>query len=138
MTRPTSAIELIAECEALDIRLAARGANLAIDAPGDKLTDDLLAQLRAHKQDILAAIQAGTDSIQDCRNSELRLGRLPWPKQARERDSGSLAAVCRCGATTWRDVVIHDGQSVRRDCAVCGRFLDFPVWYSADAVRNAQ
>ncbi|MBN2024923.1 MAG: hypothetical protein JW809_19255 [Pirellulales bacterium] len=37
--------------------------------------------------------------------------------------------VCRCGSTTWRDVPIHNGQSVRRDCARCGRFLDFPRWY---------
>lgn len=44
--------------------------------------------------------------------------------------------VCRCGSTTWRDVSIHDGQSVRRDCGRCGRFLAFPVWYGKDALQN--
>ena len=37
--------------------------------------------------------------------------------------------VCRCGSTRFRDVPIHGGRSVRRDCAACGRFLGFPVWY---------
>ena len=37
--------------------------------------------------------------------------------------------VCRCGATNWRDVPIHGGKSIRRDCGRCGRFVDFPVWY---------
>lgn len=38
-------------------------------------------------------------------------------------------SVCRCGCDTWHDVPIHDGQSVRRDCAKCGRFIEFPIWY---------
>ena len=37
-------------------------------------------------------------------------------------------AVCRCGSDIWRDVPIHEGQSSRRDCAHCGRFIGFPVW----------
>lgn len=37
-------------------------------------------------------------------------------------------AICPCGSTTWRDVPIHDGNAIRRDCGRCGRFLDFPVW----------
>jgi hypothetical protein len=35
----------------------------------------------------------------------------------------------RCGGTEMLDVAIHDGQSVRRDCAQCGRFVEFAVWY---------
>lgn len=39
----------------------------------------------------------------------------------------------RCGGTAYRDVEIHKkeprGPSVRRDCARCGRFLRFEVWY---------
>ena len=44
--------------------------------------------------------------------------------------------VCRCGSTTWRDVSIHEGQSVRRDCKRCGRFLDFPIWYGKNTLQN--
>lgn len=46
--------------------------------------------------------------------------------------------ICRCGSTTWRDVSIHGGRSVRRDCSRCTRFLDFPVWYGKDTGRNGQ
>jgi hypothetical protein len=35
----------------------------------------------------------------------------------------------RCRSTGFLDVPIHNGQSVRRDCARCGRFIVFVVWY---------
>lgn len=35
----------------------------------------------------------------------------------------------RCGSTAFVDVLIHDGQSRRRDCGKCNRFLSFPRWY---------
>jgi hypothetical protein len=35
----------------------------------------------------------------------------------------------RCGFDRFVDVPIHNGQSVRRDCARCKRTLGFPVWY---------
>ena len=35
----------------------------------------------------------------------------------------------RCGSTQYHDVPIHNGKSIRRDCARCGRFLDFPAWH---------
>jgi hypothetical protein len=34
----------------------------------------------------------------------------------------------KCLATEFRDLPIHGGQSVRRDCAMCGRFVAFPIW----------
>lgn len=38
--------------------------------------------------------------------------------------------VCRrCGSREYRDVPIHEGQSVRWDCAKCDAFVDFPFWY---------
>jgi hypothetical protein len=41
--------------------------------------------------------------------------------------------VCRCGSTTWRDVVLehppHNGTTVRRDCSRCTRFLEFVTWH---------
>lgn len=35
----------------------------------------------------------------------------------------------RCRHAEFREVPIHDGQSIRRDCARCGRTWGFPVWY---------
>lgn len=38
---------------------------------------------------------------------------------------------CRCGESTFRDVLIHGGRSTRRDCARCDRFLIFTRWNEA-------
>ena len=32
--------------------------------------------------------------------------------------------------------IIHDGDSIRRDCARCGRFIDFPVWYDRNTATS--
>jgi hypothetical protein len=39
----------------------------------------------------------------------------------------------RCGSAETTDVPIHAGQSARRDCALCGRFVEFAVWYGRSA-----
>jgi hypothetical protein len=36
---------------------------------------------------------------------------------------------CICGSTEVAGFPIHSGKSVRCDCAKCGRFISFPVWY---------
>lgn len=40
-------------------------------------------------------------------------------------------ACSHCGSTDLREVPIHDGQSVRRDCTRCNKTVDFPVWRPA-------
>jgi len=114
---PSLLADLLADCEAHGIRLALAGdGGLTIDALQVDLTPDLLARLKAHKADLtLLGAKQGDETVQN---------RTP----KKESDTPTKA-VCRCGATTWRDVPIHGGQSVRRDCGRCGRFLDFPVWY---------
>jgi TubC N-terminal docking domain len=47
-------------------------------------------------------------------------------------------SACQCGSTTWRDVPIHNGQSVRRDCGRCGRFVNFPIWHGTNTGHNDQ
>jgi hypothetical protein len=41
-----------------------------------------------------------------------------------------------CGSVRSYAVPIHDGQSVRRDCSGCGRYLDNPVWYDRSAASE--
>ena len=47
----------------------------------------------------------------------------------RPYSSGSGPQCPRCHARDFIDVPIHGGQSARRDCARCDRFISFPVWY---------
>ena len=34
-----------------------------------------------------------------------------------------------CESSTYIETPVHAGASLRRDCALCNRFLGWPVWY---------
>jgi hypothetical protein len=106
--------ELLADCDARGIQLHPAGdGGLTIDAPQAALTPDIVARLKTHKAELLALLRPAP---------VVKAQPMPTVKP-------TAKPICRCGSTTWRDVSIHNGQSVRRDCAGCGRFLDFPIWY---------
>ncbi len=106
--------ELLADCDAGDIRLHPAGdGGLTIDAPQAALTPDIVARLKTHKAELLALLRPAP---------AVKAQPMPTVKP-------TAKPICRCGSAVWRDVPIHNGQSVRRDCAGCGRFLDFPIWY---------
>ncbi|MCO6043645.1 helicase RepA family protein [Aeoliella sp. ICT_H6.2] len=46
-------------------------------------------------------------------------------------DGSALHACSHCGSTDLREVPIHDGRSIRRDCSRCSKMVDFPVWRPA-------
>ncbi|OHB70153.1 MAG: hypothetical protein A2V70_14835 [Planctomycetes bacterium RBG_13_63_9] len=109
---PSILADLLTECDARGIRLHPVGdGGLTIDAPQAALTPNMVARLKADKAELLAL---------------LRLAPAVEP-QTMPTMKPTTKPVCRCGSTVWRDVPIHDGQSVRRDCDNCGRFIKFPV-----------
>jgi hypothetical protein len=124
----TDLAALLADCEAHGIRLLLAGdGGLTIDAPEDALTPDLLGGLKAHKAEVLEHLAT--------LNTAEAVGIFPHgllvtANRGETHNGGE--PTCRCGSTTWRDVPIHGGESVRRDCGRCGRFLDFPVWYGTN------
>ena len=140
----TGLAELLADCDAHGIRLLPAGdGGLTIDAPQDALTPAMLARLKARKAELLAsllpAVDAGAAVVQF--SPEVAAWAMADETWANTRPANIVptkptGAVCRCGSTMWRDVPIHGGQSVRRDCGRCGRFLDFPVWYGKDTLQN--
>ena len=110
---------LVAECDALAIRLLPAGdGGLIIDAPRDALTPELLARLKTHKGDVLALLGRPATPA----------ARLP-PTASCCVAAERTETVCPCGAKAWQDVPVHGGQSVRRDCGRCGRFIDFVIWH---------
>ena len=119
--------DLLADCEANRIRLIPTGGGgLTIDAPQGALTPALVTRLKAHKAELLALLRPAPDAA-------------PTPPVATsDAPSKPTEPVCRCESTTWRDVPIHDGRSIRRDCARCGRFIDFSIWYGKDAGQISQ
>jgi len=108
----TDLTELLADCDARGIRLHLAGdGGLTIDAPQAALTPDMLARLKAHKAELVAVLRPA---------AAVQAQPMPTTKP-------TAKPVCRCGGAAWRDVPIHDGLSVRRDCDTCGRFVEFPV-----------
>ena len=65
-------------------------------------------------------------------------GLVAAPIPAPNDTGASAAPVCRCGSTRWCDVPIHNGQSTRRDCGECRRFIGFPIWYGIPALQTEQ
>lgn len=113
----TGPAELLVDCHARGIRLLPAGdGDLTIDAPKGALTPALVARLRAHKAELLTLLR-----------SPAAVPAAPF-----DATGGPPVApkpVCQCGSTTWQDVPIHGGRSLRRDCGRCGRFIAFTVWH---------
>jgi hypothetical protein len=122
-----SAVELFANLNRLGIQLMADGERLRY-APRSALTPDLIDRMKAHKAELLALLRPAVD-----RSSALPAATVGFPVSLVK----PTKPVCRCGSTARRDVPIHHGQSIRRDCGRCGRFIEFPVWYGADTLRTA-
>jgi hypothetical protein len=102
---------LLDEARTAGQTLRADGGKLVIRGPAS--AEPLVRRLLANKAAVLSAL-------------------APMPDAAPAAGRCKLAPaepVCRCGSVRWRDVPIHAGQSVRRDCGRCGRFLAFIVWY---------
>ena len=94
---------LIAELQRQGVTLEVVGDRLRY-SPVDAVTSRQLDELRRLKGAVVSKITARDFSV----------GRTSCPH-------------CRRGQ--FRDIPVHAGRSIRRDCARCGRFIVFPVWY---------
>ena len=128
---PPSLPELLVYCDGRGVRLLpGKDGSLTIDAPRGTLTPELLDQVKPHKAEVLALLR---------RVDEFDADGAPDAEPAPIIEPGANPnAVCHCGSTKWRDVSIHDGQSVRRDCGRCGRFIEFAVWYGKTTGHKGQ
>lgn len=87
---------------------------------GQEIPEAAWQALALHRDELASSLAAPR---------EVPTTRLPPPAGADLCD--------RCGATETTDVVIHDGQSIRRDCARCGRFIRFSVWYGEPKTKES-
>jgi hypothetical protein len=116
--------------------LTARGVEFHVDGdklrfrPATCLTPDEFDAVRQHKTALLALIRP-MPSFDE--NNAAKVSPRPVLEPPIK-----VKRACRCDSTTWRDVPIHDGQSVRRDCGRCGRFIEFAVWHGKDAGQKDQ
>jgi hypothetical protein len=138
--------ELIQDLLRHGICLKAEGEQLRY-YPRSALTTEQLEGLKAHKAGLIARLQPESKAVEPIGAEakydvaeELEFDWGPWPSKADLQEKSGLANqsgpfkyVCRCGSNAYCDVVIeswpHNGDSVRRDCARCGRFHEYVVWY---------
>lgn len=113
----TGLAELLTDCHVQDIQLRlAEDGELLIDGRKNYLTPVMIERIKAHKAEILAKLRPSCQGA--VHSSALaRKGRTKFGK-----------CVCQCGSTIWNEILIHEGQSTRRDCGRCGRFIDFSIW----------
>jgi hypothetical protein len=111
---------LFTACDAFGIVLEPTAdGHLVIEGPRNVLTPQVCNILKAHKHGILLVLLAERELNDRAATAQTRTVQVGLPPNV----------ICRCGSTAWKDVPIHDGQSIRRDCARCRRFVCFPVWY---------
>ena len=91
--------------------LVLRGGRAAAE-PADDVPDGAMATIEAHQPELIETLVT-----------------IGVPDLAKVRDP-----VCRCGSPDFRETRIHDGRSIRRDCAACGRFVGFSHWYTEPAI----
>ena len=107
--------------DGVNLILAAEAAGLTVQAAGDKLVirgprraEAVAKLLLARKPLVMAALRA-LAALQSPAPPPLPAGPV-----CRRHPRGGVV-----------DVPIHNGRSVRRDCATCHRFIDFVLWYGA-------
>ena len=116
-----NASELLTTLVARGVEFQAHGDKLRF-CPVDRLNTADLENLRLHKAAILRLL----------RYEGIDYGN-PFA------DPRPMTACDRCGSTDYRDISIHNGQSARRDCGRCHRFLGWAKWYGrsgAEACRQ--
>ena len=89
-------------------------------------------QRRPTRSGRLAVVWSGSDArtsepAADSRIAGQSARASPRPATVRS----GMEACPKCGGHRFVDVPIHDGQSIRRDCAACRRFVRFTVWNQA-------
>jgi hypothetical protein len=117
-----SLLESLAALDRASGRLALVDGRVRVDVD-QELPETVWSTLAAHREELIGSLTRGRPIWDD----------TPiWPTRAADRDRlpspAGIDCCDRCGSTETVDQSIHGGASVRRDCAVCGRFRKFAVW----------
>jgi hypothetical protein len=114
------------------VSIATDNHDLLVEASENVLTEELIETLRKRKQEILSHLSAYDGRPAQGRRDAFtpvalrcRGGLLTRRPRSQYSKTG-----CRyCGSSDYRDTPIHYGESTRRDCAHCDRYIGFVRWY---------
>ena len=125
-TVPEALLDALVVLDAAGGRITVIDGRLRIDVE-QEIPDHVWKTLATHRDELVGSFTRGRplwdrEPIWTERRSDRR--DLPLP--------AGIGCCDRCGSTESIDVEIHGGQSIRRDCRVCGRFLKFSRWYGVE------
>lgn len=119
-------ISVLTEVESKGVKLVPNGDKLDIVGPGDALTDDLIQELKAHKEEILRAL---SPNLHGCSMDELiELAGDEWPEI--KDDPKGIECFARMIATrmTRERGEVPDHYTGTTNCQRCGVV---PIWGNA-------
>lgn len=125
MSDPHELNDALATLNAAGGRLSVQDGRLQVDVEIE-LPETVWQTLKAHRDELVATL-AGDRPIRPEAAEPI------WPDRADDPMPlpDGVDRCDRCRSTDTVDQTIHNGQSVRRDCAICGRFRKFVIWYGA-------
>ena len=124
-----NASQLLADLTQRGVRLEASGDRLRF-TPRSAVTADLAQRMKAHKAELLVLVSRSTRSGKGIVRVAPSSTIMPWIRWLRFPDQCD-----RCESIAYQDYPIHDGQSMRRDCTQCGRFIRFVLWYGQPSIN---
>ena len=148
-----NAASLLDSLSSRGIVLTNLGGEIQVEAPRGTITDSDIEAIRQHKPKLLSLLaiptswgQYGDAIARAFANPSPReeigplwmTGPAGWdlfepdspgaPCAPRQQTSQGPGICDRCGSDQHKDVPIHGCRSIRRDCAKCGKFIDFLKW----------
>lgn len=142
-----NALEAISAIRQAGGRVVVEDGDLRIKAPAGAIFAEAVAVIRENKAALIGILpDAEREAVQWVENLDQAEAEIVVDQAIREwdnltggdgmayreveaNDPPADPSACVCGCKAWRDVPIHGGKSIRRDCAKCRRFISFPVWH---------
>jgi hypothetical protein len=138
-----TAATLLAKLTSRGVVLTQVDGDIQVETPKGRLTAIDIQIIKGHKSELLDLLEVPScwDEYHDAiahafANPSTREAIGPlwltdpdgWPG-SRPKAAKPIPGICpRCGSDQFKDVPIHGGKSIRRDCAKCSKFLAFPRW----------
>jgi hypothetical protein len=138
-----TAATLLANLTSRGVVLTQVDGDIQVETPKGELTAIDIQIIKGHKSELLDLLEVPScwDEYHDAitrafANPSTRedIGPLwltdpdGWPGSRPPAAKPAPGTCDRCGSDQHKDFPIHGGQSIRRDCAKCGRFISWPNW----------
>ena len=135
-----NAVSLLADLTSRGVVLTEVDGDIRIEVSKGEITNADIQAIRQHKAEMIELLIARREMHQKAiahaishPSTREEIGLL-WMTEPGgfvpcESHEPTIPGTCdRCGSDQYQDYAIHNGRSIRRDCAKCRRFIRWPKW----------